>query len=116
MYIGIISCTQTGEKPKDLLSEKEMSEILEEIYLYQQSGYLNELQTVTVDYVKLDAELIQKHGASVEQFQESYKFYILNPEKYNEILEQVRTNLELKLPENERNRRIQERENAAKEK
>ena len=109
-----LGCTHTVEPPENLISEQKMAEILSDIYLHQQSGYLTEIQNPQPDFAKIDTQLIESHHATVVSFEESYRFYFLSPEKYNEILIKMREMLEQKLPEKERLKREKEREEAEK--
>jgi hypothetical protein len=110
------SCTQTAKEPENLVGEDKMAEILSEIYFYQQSSYLSELKDKKPDYAKIDVHLIEKYGVTVQQFEDSYRYYVLIPEKYNEVLLKVRDKLENQLPENERKKRIEDRKNEEKKK
>lgn len=110
------ACSKNVEQPENLVNEEKMVNIMTEIYLYQQSSYLQELKNKQPDFAKIDAQLIKKHGVEIQDFEESYRFYVLQPEKYRELLNQVRENLEKQLPENERKKRIEEKEKLEKEK
>lgn len=111
-----LGCTQTVEQPEGLIDEKKMVEILSDIYLHQQTSYLTEIKNNKPDFAKIDAYLIEKHGATLSNFEESYKFYVLNPEKYNQLLMQVREDLEHRLPEKERLKREEERKKSETDK
>ena len=104
-----IGCNSSIEKPSHLLSENTMVEILTDVYLHKQQSYLVETQANALDLSKLDAQIIQKHGASTEEFKESFHYYVLHPEIYSKILTTVRDKLEAKLPEAERVKRVSER-------
>jgi len=111
-----LGCTQTVEQPEGLIDEKKMVEILSDIYLHQQTSYLTEIKNNKPDFAKIDAYLIEKHGATLSNFEESYKFYVLNPEKYNQLLMQVREDLEHRLPEKELLKREEERKKSETDK
>ena len=114
-FILIISaCTKNAEQPENLVSEGKMAGIIAEIYLYQQSGYLQEIKNSQPDFAKIDAGLIKKHGVEIQDFEESYRFYVLHPDQYNKIMKQVRDILEKQLPEKERQKRIEERKQSEK--
>lgn len=112
----VFSCTQTVEQPENLIEKDKMAEILSDVYLHQQSSYLTEIKNTQPDFAQIDAYLIEKHGATVKEFEESYKFYVLTPEKYNDLLTRVRDILEQKLPEKERLKREEERKKVQAEK
>jgi len=118
IFFGLLflGCTHTVEQPENLIGEEKMAEILSDIYLHQQSAYLTEIKNPQPDFAKIDANLILKHNATIQSFEESYRFYFLNQEKYDEILTKTREILEQKLPEKERLKREEERKEAEKSK
>ena len=116
LVLIFLSCAQTVEQPENLIDEQKMTEILSDVYLHQQASYLTETKNTQPDFAKIDSLLIQKHGATVKDFENSYKFYVLNPEKFNNLLLNVRDNLEQKLPKNERIKRQEDRKKAKSEK
>lgn len=114
LYLFLFSCKNTLKKPENLLSENDMVTILEDIYLHKQQSYLVETEANAIDISKIDAQIILKHNSTVPQFKESFHYYVLQPEIYNEILKDVRNNLESKLPESERVKREEERKSIPK--
>lgn len=112
--ILIFSCTQNVEKPKNLVSEEKMVDILVEIYLHQQASYMNELGGKPLDYAKLNAYLLEEQGVKIEDFEKSYEYYVLNPDIYEPMLVEIRDQLEKRLPEEDRIKREKERLDAAK--
>lgn len=104
-----LSCKNSTKKPNNLLSENQMVEILEDVYLHKQQAYLVETEINAIDLKNIDAQIIVKHNATIPQFKESFQYYVLQPDMYNRILNDVRTNLEEKLPKEEREKRINER-------
>jgi len=109
-----VACTKNAEQPENLVNEGKMAGIIAEIYLYQQSGYLQEIKNNQPDFGKIDASLIKKHGVEILDFEKSYQFYVLHPDLYNEIMIEVRDILERQLPEKERQKRIEERKQSEK--
>jgi hypothetical protein len=110
------SCSKAIEKPEHLLSQNKMEEILTEVYLYQQPSYLTSLQNQPIEYAKVDAQILTKHEVSPKEFEESFRYYVLIPDTFKEILKNVRKNLENKLPEEERLRMQSEKEKIENEK
>lgn len=106
----MFSCVETSKKPDRLLSEDQMSEILTELFIIQQSHYLSELNTPDLNMSSMDAAVIEKHGSTPEEFRENYRYYYLQPEKFKNILSGVQSNLEDMLPEKERKERMEEKE------
>lgn len=109
------SCSKAIEKPENLLSQNKMEEILTEVYLYQQPSYLTSLQNQPINYAKVDAQILTKYQISPEEFEESFRYYVLIPDTFKDILKNVRKNLESKLPEEERLRMQSEKEKVEKE-
>src|SRR5690606_123862 len=105
--ICLTACTNIVEKPENLIEEEQMVEILTEMYIHQQSTYLTEINDTNMNFAKVDAQILQKHQTNAKDFEESFKFYYLHPEIYKELLKDVRDNLEEKLPEPERKKRIE---------
>ncbi len=112
--ILIFSCTQNVKKPKNLVSEDKMVEILTEIYLHQQSSYMNDLGGKPLDYAKVNAHLIEQKDVKIEDFEKSYEYYVLNPDIYEPMLVEIRDELESRLPEEDRKKREQQRIDATK--
>ncbi len=109
LVFWFFSCTNTVEQPENLIPKDKMAEIISDIYLHQQSSYLIEIKHNPPDFATIDASIIEKHGTTIKDFEDSYRFYVLSPEEYNKLLITVRTNLEQKLPEQERLQREEER-------
>ncbi len=119
ILISFCSCTSNVEKPKNLLDEDKMTEILVDLFIHQQSTYLTEINSKGKDsfnFSQIDAQILHDHQTNVGDFRESYKYYYLHPEKYTEILLDVREKLEEKLPKEEREKRIQDRKDKEKKK
>lgn len=109
--VTLFSCVENVEKPKDLIAEDKMVQILTDIYIHQQSTYMNALGGKPLDYAKVNAHLVNTHGVSVEDFEKSYEYYLLNPDLYESILIEIREELESQLPQEERMKREQTRKN-----
>ncbi len=116
VLISFCSCTSNVEKPKNLLDEEKMTEILADLFIHQQSSYLTEVNSTKYNFSQIDAQILHNHQTNAEDFRESYKYYYLQPEKYNEILLDVREKLEEKLPKEEREKRIADRKEKEKKK
>lgn len=116
LLISFSNCTSNVEKPENLLDEKDMVNILIDISIHQQSSFLSQINNQKMDFAKIDAQILQNHQTNAKDFEESYRYYYLHPEMYNDILIEVRDKLEEKLPEKEREKRVEERKNKAKEK
>lgn len=110
-FTGLIlfACTEPVPKPKNPIAEGKMVEILTDIYIHQQSYYINYYQSQHIDVSEINFKILENHGVSPEDFQDNYRYYTLSPDKYKELLKKVRDKLEQKLPEGERKQRINER-------
>ncbi|MFV0305295.1 MAG: DUF4296 domain-containing protein [Moheibacter sp.] len=105
-----LNCTSTVEKPDNFIEEEKMVAILTDIYIHQQGSYLGEIQEKNINHSKIDALILQKHQVQGSTFVESYRYYVLNPEKYNTILTKIQGNLEAQLPKEELQKRIDSKE------
>ena len=57
-----------------------------------------------INHAKIDAQILAKHQVSSKVFEESFKYYVLQPEQFKKILENVRKKLLEKLPQEERDK------------
>lgn len=104
-----IGCNDNVKKPKNLIGQDKMAELMADIYLHQQPAFVNEIPNREWNVAETDMILLKKHGVELADFKESYRFYTLKPDKYKKILEKTRTILEAKLPPEEKERRELER-------
>lgn len=112
----IAGCSKRVEEPKHLISENEMIELLSELYIYQQNSYLKDYSAEKTNISEVEAQIIENHGLSVEDFRENHQYYAVQPEKFKRILKGAKENLESRLSEDEQNRRAAERAAEEKEK
>lgn len=112
VFIIILSvgCHKIVEKPKNLVSQEKMTEVLVQIYLHQQPTYMNQIPSVEWNPTEKDIQIIQNHGLKVDDFTDSYRYYVVKPEIFSAILLEVRNELENMLPEEERQKRLEVRE------
>lgn len=114
MLLSLFACSRIVETPENLVSEQKMVAILAEIYTYQQSSYLSEISSENQDFAKIDASILSKYETHPKDFEESYKYYYLQPELFKEILLEVRNQLESQLTDEERKKREEDRESKEK--
>ncbi len=112
----IAGCSKRVEEPKHLISENGMIELLSELYIYQQNSYLKDYSAEKTNISEVEAQIIENHGLSVEDFRENHHYYAVQPEKFKRILKGVKENLESRLSEDEQNRRAAEKAAEEKEK
>lgn len=74
IFLSIVSCNSSVDKPKKLISKSDMSEILADIALNEQAIFAfpnKNLESGTL-YV------LQQHKVSADDFVGSYKYYLVN--------------------------------------
>lgn len=113
VFLLMFNCNKPIEKPKNLISEDKMAEIFSDLYLYQQSHFINYYQNNAIQINEVDAEILKNHGISVADFKENFNYYVIQPDKYKNILIRVREGFEQQLPEQEREDLIKERNQQA---
>src|SRR5690625_5692376 len=101
VFIIILSvgCHKIVEKPKNLVSQEKMTEVLVQIYLHQQPTYMNQIPSVEWNPTEKDIQNIQNHGLKVEDINDSYRYYFVKTEKFKAILLECRKELENKVPQ-----------------
>lgn len=111
IFITILSfsCHKIVDEPKNLVSQEKMTEILVQIYLHQQPTYMNQIPSVEWNPTEKDMQIIQNHGIEIDDFTESYRYYVVQPDVFNSILLETRNQLEEMLPEDERQKRLENR-------
>lgn len=82
-----------------------MTQLLADIYIHQQSSYMNGVGGEPLDYARVNAHLLNEHGVNIEDFEKSYEYYLLHPDLYESILLGIREELESQLPQEERSKR-----------
>ncbi|MBC9797910.1 DUF4296 domain-containing protein [Sinomicrobium weinanense] len=92
--LGIVSCKdKTVEKPDNLISQKQMTDILLDIAL------LNAVRGVNTDKINKDEivsekAIYQKYGIDSLRFVESNTYYASKPTTYASMYEEVQSRLE----------------------
>lgn len=89
------ACSSPINKPKNLVAEDTMAEIIAELALTDQMSILNasgnmETQTVFV---------FKKYGITSKQFNDSYKFYLAEPGSLEDIFDEAQEKLKEKDPD-----------------
>lgn len=107
LFLGVISCTPKNyEKPKDLIGKSDMVEILTDLYISQQGLQMFPIQNEDQSLVlaKDAVDILKAYDISNHTFQESYKYYTMQPEVLKKMLDKVKKNLEDKLSDEEKER------------
>lgn len=111
---GIFSCSKPYiETPDNLLSKSDMVDIMADIYLGHQIVNSTPTQNSMLELAQSSMYVLNQHGTDYKTFEESYKYYYIDPSKYQKILDDVKEELENRLSEEGKNR-LKEIENDAK--
>lgn len=91
----LCACSSPINKPKNLVPEDTMAEIIAELALSDQMSFLNasgNMQTQTLF-------LFNKYGITSKQFSDSYKYYLADPGSLEKIFDEAQENIKEKDPE-----------------
>lgn len=82
----IFSCSEIVDKPKNLLSKDEMSEVIADFAIYDQAYIVNPTSNleITSRYV------LKKHKITAKDYRDSYKYYISRPNQLDKILKNAK--------------------------
>jgi hypothetical protein len=82
----IFSCSEIVDKPKNLLSKDEMSEVIADFAIYDQAYTVNSTSNleITSRYV------LKKHKITAKDYRDSYKYYISRPNQLDKILKNAK--------------------------
>lgn len=89
VFVAVSACTSNTiyEKPKNLLSKKEMADILTDMYLAEGARYVqNKALEKSADYMPL---VYEKYKIDSIRFAESNFYYTTKIDDYEEILKMV---------------------------
>lgn len=85
LAIFTLSCTEAIEKPKDILSEEKMSEIIADFAINEQSYTIGG----NIDTENATRFILKKYNIKGQQFTDSYKYYMTDPDTMKEILDEA---------------------------
>lgn len=114
LFLGVFSCAPKNyEKPKDLIGKSDMIGILTDLYISQQGLQMYPIQNENQSLVlaKDAVDILNAYDVSINTFQESYKYYMMQPEKMKKMLDEVKNNLEDKLSKEEKERQNTQKNN-----
>ena len=114
LFLGVFSCAPKNyEKPKDLIGKSDMIDILTDLYSSQQGLQMYPIQNEDQSLVlaKDAVDILNAYDVSINTFQESYKYYMMQPEKMKKMLDEVKNNLEDKLSKEEKERQNTQKNN-----
>lgn len=114
LFLGVFSCAPKNyEKPKDLIGKSDMIDILTDLYISQQGLQMYPIQNEDQSLVlaKDAVDILNAYDVTINTFQESYKYYMMQPEKMKKMLDEVKNNLEDKLSKEEKERQNTQKNN-----
>ena len=85
LAIFTLSCTEAIEKPKDILSEEKMSEIIADFAINEQSYTIGG----NINTENATRFILKKYNIKGQLFTDSYKYYITDPDTMKEILDEA---------------------------
>ena len=85
LAIFTLSCTEAIEKPKDILSQEKMSEIIADFAINEQSYTIGG----NINTENATRFILKKYNIKGQLFTDSYKYYITDPDTMKEILDEA---------------------------
>ena len=96
LTLWLTSCS-SNEKPKNLIDESTMVNIMTDIHLMEaeiNNIHLQHQDSSVFMYQKMRVQLLKKYNTDTAVFRASFKYYILNPGKMKPIYVEVKKKLE----------------------
>ncbi|MDZ4844540.1 MAG: DUF4296 domain-containing protein [Chitinophagales bacterium] len=91
MLIAFASCTHSDVRPRNLLPEAKMVEVMVDVHIFEAMAEGKKWSEDSLA-VLLDAnygEIFKKHGIQQEQFERTFAYYESNPGKMDEMMTKV---------------------------
>ena len=85
LAIFTLSCTEAIEKPKDILSQEKMSEIIADFAINEQSYTIGG----NINTENATRFILKKYNINGQLFTDSYKYYMTDPDTMKEILDEA---------------------------
>ena len=106
LAIFTLSCTEAIEKPKDILSQEKMSEIIADFAINEQSYTIGG----NINTENATRFILKKYNIKGQLFTDSYKYYMTDPDTMKEILDEAQKIIVSKYPNAEAfiNKKLQE--------
>lgn len=106
LAIFTLSCTEAIEKPKDILSQEKMSEIIADFAINEQSYTIGG----NINTENATRFILKKYNIKGQLFTDSYKYYMTDPDTMKEILDEAQKIIVSKDPNAEAfiNRKLKE--------
>lgn len=84
-FLGLASCSETIEKPKNLVDENTMAELIAEFAINDQLGMLNQKGNMEIS----SKYILDKYKIKGADFAESHAYYISIPNKMESIYDKA---------------------------
>lgn len=97
MFFTFLACNKEMEKPEDLIPRETMVSILKDVYVFKQVKNYRVSKDLPAEE-EANIEVLRKHNVSLDQFQRSYQYYIVDNAAYDVLLDEVKKELEEELP------------------
>lgn len=85
IIFNVLSCSEAIEKPKDLLSEDQMSQIIADFAINEQSYTMGN----SINSENATRFILKKYKIKGENFTKSYEYYMTKPDVIAEILDEA---------------------------
>ncbi len=98
LTMATLACTKKDNtRPANLIGTEKMAKVLGELHIMESKinnmGIQNS-DTASFIYRKLEADIFKKYDIDTSAYYSSYKYYLINPEKfsdmYNEVVENIK--------------------------
>ena len=96
LMIGLAACS-SDDKPKNLIDQNTMVNIMTDIHLIEaeiNNIHLQHQDSSVFMYQKLKVKMLKKYNTDTSVFNASFKYYVLNPDKMKPIYSEVKKKLE----------------------
>ena len=97
MIFCVLSCTEAIEKPKNLLPEDQMSEIIADFAINEQQYAIG----TNINSENATRFILKKYKIKGELFTKSYEYYMTKPDVIKEILDDAQKIIIAKVPKAE---------------
>lgn len=87
-----MGCNQEIKKPKNLIPQDKMAQIIKDFYIYKNLQPLSKFQYE--EFHQVNAKILDKHSVTYEDFKKSYQYYLIEDQKYKAILEQIEAEID----------------------
>lgn len=97
MIFCVLSCTEAIEKPKDILPEDQMSEIIADFAINEQNNTIG----ININSENATRYILKKYKIKGELFTKSYEYYMTKPDVIKDILDDAQKIIVAKDPKAE---------------